>query len=61
MKNTPNKTATPSVEFDTAKLIDLQKQYVDDATKLWQQAWGNVASPSSSNVQASDRRFAADA
>ena len=38
MKNTPNKTATPSVEFDTAKLIDLQKQYVDDATKLWQQA-----------------------
>ncbi|HRH04884.1 MAG TPA: class I poly(R)-hydroxyalkanoic acid synthase [Burkholderiaceae bacterium] len=61
MKTNPKKTATPSVEFDTAKLIDLQKQYVDDATKLWQQAWGNVASPSSANVPVSDRRFAADA
>ncbi|HMS26021.1 MAG TPA: class I poly(R)-hydroxyalkanoic acid synthase, partial [Burkholderiaceae bacterium] len=61
MKTNPNKTSAPSVEFDTAKLIDLQKQYVNDATKLWQDAWGNVINSSSASTPVSDRRFAADA
>ena len=29
--------AMPHIEFDTAKLMALQKQYLEDAAKLWQQ------------------------
>ncbi len=61
MKTNSNKTTTPSIEFDAAKLMDLQKQYVDDATQLWQQAWSNMASTSGSSVSVSDKRFTADA
>ena len=50
----PNMPDLPKIEFDPAKLIELQRQYLEDATKLWQQS----TKPAS---QLPDRRFSAEA
>ena len=44
----------PNIEFDTAKLMELQKQYLEDATKLWQQS-------TQAATQLPDKRFSASA
>ena len=60
----PSSSQIPTLEFDTAKLLELQKQYVSDAAALWQQVWTNVADASEDKVVKApvmDRRFASDA
>ncbi|MEO6293124.1 MAG: alpha/beta fold hydrolase, partial [Burkholderiaceae bacterium] len=44
----------PKIEFDSAKLMELQKQYLEDATKLWQQT-------TQAATQLPDKRFSASA
>jgi polyhydroxyalkanoate synthase len=44
----------PHIEFDTDKLKDLQKQYLEDTAKLWQQATQTA-------TQLPDKRFSASA
>lgn len=46
--------ALPQINFDAAKISELQKQYFEDAAKLWQPV---VAAPS----PIADRRFSSDA
>ena len=46
--------AMPHIEFDTAKLMELQKQYLEDAAKLWQQS-------TQAATKLPDRRFSAEA
>ena len=46
--------AMPHIEFDTAKLMELQKQYLEDAAKLWQQTTQTA-------TQLPDKRFSASA
>jgi polyhydroxyalkanoate synthase subunit PhaC len=54
LPNIPGMPELPKIEFDPAKLVELQKQYLEDATKLWQQSTKPVS-------QLPDRRFAAEA
>ena len=46
--------AMPHIEFDTTKLMELQKQYLEDAAKLWQQT-------TQAATQLPDKRFSAEA
>ena len=46
--------AMPHIEFDTIKLMELQKQYLEDAAKLWQQT-------TQAATQLPDKRFSASA
>ena len=51
--NTPV-TSAPQIGFSTEKLHELQRQYLQDASKLWSQSLHG-------DVQAADKRFAAEA
>ena len=46
--------AMPNIKFDSAKLMELQKQYLEDAAKLWQQTTQTA-------TQLPDKRFSAQA
>ena len=46
--------ALPKIDFDPGKLLELQKQYLEDAGKLWQETTQTAS-------QISDKRFAAPA
>ena len=50
----PNMPDLPKIEFDQAKLVELQKQYLEDATKLWQQT-------TKAATTLPDKRFSAEA
>ena len=50
-------TQQPAIKFDSAQLMALQQQYVNDAASLWNQ----TVQASSENQLAPDRRFASEA
>ncbi len=54
MKSTPSDTVLPQISFESDKLLALQKQYLEDAAKLWQQSMQSAS-------QIADKRFSASA
>ncbi len=50
--------AGPALQFDSAKLLEIQRAYIQEASSLWNKGFSPEAAPATASA---DRRFAAEA
>jgi len=54
----PTADAGPALQFDSAKLLEIQRAYIQEASSLWNKGFSPEAAPATASA---DRRFAAEA